>query len=107
MRSMCFAIFDMAVSAYMQPFFAANDAVAQRMFSDLANDLDSSVGKHPSDFVLFALAEYDDQDGHVEALAAPRSLGVALEYVRGFSSGQDILPLTRDFNGDGDSVEAT
>ena len=75
-----FAIYDVAVKAYMQPFFMQSEAAAVRAFTDLVNDPTSGVGKHPSDYTLFELGVYDDTTGKVES-SVPRSIGSGVKYL--------------------------
>lgn len=58
-----YSIFDRKALQYHPPFFASTDGSAVRSFSDAANDAQSSIGRHPSDYVLFYVGEYDDQKG--------------------------------------------
>jgi len=76
-----FAIYDSAVGAYMQPFFMQSKGAAIRAFKDHANDRESQTAKHPSDFTLFELGSYNDENGFFENLTTPLSLGTAFEHV--------------------------
>lgn len=55
-----YCLYDMKALQYAPPFFSVSDAVAKRMVSDLVADLNTTVGRHPSDFKLFKIALYDD-----------------------------------------------
>lgn len=55
-----YVIYDLKATAYNQPFFAHNHNVAKRMVSDIAGDLNTSVGRHPTDFILYCIGTYDD-----------------------------------------------
>lgn len=59
----CYSIFDRKALQYHPPFFQSTDGAATRAVADLANDLNTQIGRHPSDFVLFMIGEYDDQKG--------------------------------------------
>lgn len=61
-----FSIYDRKGLLYHTPFFAVNDATAIRMVTDLVADANTSVGRHPSDYVLFAVGTYSDQNGSLE-----------------------------------------
>lgn len=56
----CFSVLDGAVGAYMAPFFMRSVGEAERWFTDAANDQTSSICKHPEDFELFQVGEFDD-----------------------------------------------
>jgi len=79
MKLQIFSIYDTKADAYLQPFFTATKATALRSFSDLVNNPDSTFSKHASDYVLFHIASYDDQNGHIEPLSSNLNLGGGLE----------------------------
>lgn len=74
-----FAVYDSKVEAYMSPFFMQSRGQAIRAFCDTAEDSSSQIGKHPADFTLFHLGEYDDSNASFSLVPTPISLGVALE----------------------------
>lgn len=59
-----FAIFDKVAGFYGAPFFLTSVGEARRAFSDLANDLNTNIGRHPGDFALFELGSFDNETGH-------------------------------------------
>lgn len=59
----CYSVFDRKALQYFPPFHSSTDGAAVRSFGDLANDPATNVGRHPNDFVLFYVGEYDDQKG--------------------------------------------
>ncbi len=75
-----FSIFDAKVSAYMQPFFSRTAGEATRAFADLVGEAQHPVAKHPGDYTLFELGEFDDQTGVLTSHVAPLNLGTALSY---------------------------
>lgn len=75
-----FTVYDSKLEAYLQPFFMASKGQAIRAFTDSVNDTTTQFNKHPEDFTLFEIGEYDDSKGQVSNLITPNSLGVALEY---------------------------
>lgn len=75
-----FCVFDSKVGAYMQPFFLRSTGEAVRSFADLANDSQSNVSRHPEDFALMEIAEYNDEMGAFENRTAPINLGLAVQY---------------------------
>lgn len=58
-----YSIFDTKALVYHQPFFAPTNGAAVRMLSDTANDMTTSIGRHPADYVLHCVGHYNDQDG--------------------------------------------
>lgn len=78
-----FTVFDSGIEAYMKPFFDVARGAAIRSFSDIVQDKSSAIGKHPQDFTLFELGEYDDSTGKFILYDAPVSLGTAIEFLPG------------------------
>lgn len=84
-----FAIYDSKSEAFMQPFFMQTKGAALRAFSDTVQDPSTSFNKHPADFTLFQIGEYDDSSGKLSSTKTPLSLGTALEYL---SKAQNEIP---------------
>lgn len=63
MITLAYSVFDTKALIYNQPFFAPTDGAAIRLFSDLVNDNNTTVGRHPADYVLYAIGAYDDGKG--------------------------------------------
>lgn len=57
-----YSIFDNKSLVYNPPFFAPTNGAAVRMFGDTANDMQTSIGRHPGDYVLYCIGHYDDQN---------------------------------------------
>lgn len=75
------SVYDTKAETYFQPFFARTRAEALRSFKRTANESGHLFNKHPTDFYLFILAEWDEETARFELLDAPASLGSALEYI--------------------------
>ena len=58
-----YSIFDTKALQYHPPFFQATDGAAVRLLQDLVSDLNTTVGRHPNDFVLYCIGTYDDSEG--------------------------------------------
>ncbi|WNK13405.1 MAG: nonstructural protein [Microvirus sp.] len=71
-----FCVYDNKASAYLPPFAAVNSLVALRMFGDSASDTNHMFNRHPLDYHLFELGEFDDMTGGVSSLM-PVNLGNA------------------------------
>lgn len=65
MKQVMYSIYDTASGAYMRPFFLQSDGQAVRMFTDIATDAEHEIGKHPEDYSLFRLGQFDDNRGEV------------------------------------------
>lgn len=82
MKFKIFSIFDSKAETFNTPIFLPTDGQAIRIFDDMTNDGKSEVSKHPEDYTLFVLGEFDSDNGLVTPLNTPKSLGLAQEFVR-------------------------
>ncbi|WNK14673.1 MAG: nonstructural protein [Microvirus sp.] len=60
-----FAIYDTKACAYGIPFFMSTEGQARRAFQDLANDNTSNISKHPEDYSLHYLGDFDDTHAEI------------------------------------------
>ncbi len=60
MKILLFTIFDEASGLYNRPFSLPSPSAAIRTFSDIACDVEHEIGKHPEDYSLYMLGEFDD-----------------------------------------------
>lgn len=58
-----FSIYDVKAEVYLQPFFAANAAVAERIMTDEVRNPNSVFSRHPRDFQLFKVGDFNDVQG--------------------------------------------
>lgn len=94
MNHKAFAIFDAKARAYLPPFFLPEQGMAVRAFADCANDLRHNFGKHPEDYFLFQIGEYDDSSGMLTCLKEFVALGSGLQHRKPVvSNGQAALEL--------------
>lgn len=77
-----YSVYDNKAGTWMQPYYANNKPVALRTFSDAANDPTSMLNKHPTDFVLYHVGEWDDQKGKITAQEPAENHGMANEYIQ-------------------------
>lgn len=61
-----YSVYDRKALQYHAPFFTHTDGAAIRSFADLANDMNTTVGRHPADYVLFNVGTYSDDNGSLE-----------------------------------------
>ena len=71
MKLKAFAIFDDKAKTFNHPFFSPNEAIAVRVFSDASRDTDTIIGKHPSDFRLYRIGEFDQTSGKITSEEVP------------------------------------
>jgi hypothetical protein len=81
MKLQIFAVYDSKAEAYLSPFFMQSKGQAIRAFGNSASDASTDLGRHPEDFTLFHLGEYDDQNASFSLVSSPISIGLALELV--------------------------
>lgn len=74
MIQQCYAVFDTKASAFLTPFFLPTDGMAIRVFSDCVRDSQHQFGKHPEDFSLFRVGQFDADNGKLSALEGPHAV---------------------------------
>jgi len=75
-----FSVYDSKAKAFSPPFFQANNALAIRAFTELANDEGrNNVSRFPEDFSLHHIGEFDDSTGKLSELP-PTNLGLASQF---------------------------
>lgn len=68
MRLIAFSVYDVKVEAYMPPLFARTYGEAERFWADLKSDSQSPYSKHPEDYQLFQVGEFDPSTGMLYAV---------------------------------------
>lgn len=86
-----FSVYDSKAEAYLPPFFMQYRGQAVRAYGDTADDPSHQFGKHPQDYTLFELGEWDDSNGSFNIYLAPHCLGVATEFMKKQEFQKDIL----------------
>jgi len=66
MKLNAYCIYDRKTLAYFPPFYAPTHGGAVRSLTDLVADNNTTVGRHPNDYVLFCIGQFDDQNGALE-----------------------------------------
>lgn len=69
-----YTIYDSAAKAFGRPFFFQADGQAIRTFTDMREDKESDIGKHPEDYSLLRVGRWDDQTATLHA-EQPTKLG--------------------------------
>lgn len=80
MKLKVFSVHDVKAGAFLPPFFLPRTEMAIRVFADSSNDSTHMFCKHPDDFCLFELGEWDGESALFDLLKAPKSLGLALSH---------------------------
>ena len=66
MKLQAYTIYDVASGIYMRPFFSQADGQAIRGFKDIATDANHEVGKHPEDYTLYRVGQFNDTTGKMD-----------------------------------------
>jgi len=75
--SQIFATYDRAAESFMNPFVVPHSGVAIRGFTDAINSSgDSDISKHPDDFDLYYIGDFDASTGFVTPHPEGKSLVV-------------------------------
>lgn len=81
MKVIVLAIHDSKAEAYLEPFYAINKKVGQRMFGHACNNPEQNFSQFPADYTLFKLGEFDGDTGEFDLLPAPENLGNGLTFM--------------------------
>lgn len=76
-----YSIFDVKGKCFGQPFFMAHNGIALRSFSDLIQDKNTTICKHPEDFKLYLIGEYDDNSGALCSKPQPEFMANATDFI--------------------------
>ncbi len=66
MKMSLYVIYDSKAQIYNKPFCMQNDQVATRACIDLVNDPTTDCAKHPTDYALYWIGSYDDENAFIE-----------------------------------------
>lgn len=75
-----FSLLDTKTGAFGAPFFMHHAAAAIRACIDLGGDLNTTVGRHPSDYALCEIGAFDDQTGVLQPIP-PHNLGTVAGFL--------------------------
>lgn len=81
MKVPVFSIRDLKAEAFGPVFMQNTVGLASRMFGEMANSRDHSVGRHPDDFKLYQVGTFDDESGKLESLEPVRYVSTGSDYV--------------------------
>ncbi len=60
MIQLIFTVYDEKAAVFLPPFVVPTLGLAKRAFGDCINSSEHQFGKHPGDYSLFLLAEFED-----------------------------------------------
>lgn len=94
MRLLVCSVYDKKVNAFASPFFVRSQGEAIRSFTDACQDGQTVFCKHPEDYLLFQIGEFDDGNGAlVQGSTGPTPLIEALQCVKVV----DNAPIVADY----------
>lgn len=64
------SVHDVKAEAWMTPMFFQANGQAVRAFGDAVRDKSTEFGKHPEDYHLFLIGEFDNQTGEITVCEA-------------------------------------
>lgn len=94
-----FAVFDDKAKAYLPPFVVPEVGQAVRSFSDAVNMKDHQFNRHPSDYTLFLIADFDDARGVVTPRVTHDLIVAGLQVFKTANERVDVqgtLPLSHE-----------
>lgn len=92
-------VHDVKTGVYHKPQFLINQAHAVRIFGDLVNNSNNDnneISKHPEDYTLFHIGDWDDNTAKIKLLKSPKSLGNGIDFVIPFT--YDVDKSTSNLN---------
>jgi len=81
MKLKMFSVYDSCARVYQNPFCLHNKNEAIRGFADAVGDEKTNLHKHPEDYILFQVGQWEDDTGTVTP-HTPEKVITALECVR-------------------------
>lgn len=79
-KQMMVAVKDVGTDSFGPPMAVPHAAIALRSFQQECSNVESMIAKHPADFELHLLAEFDDSDGSF--VMCPGRLARASDFVK-------------------------
>ena len=106
MKHKMFSVHDVKAGAYFPPWFLHQVGMAIRCFSDCVNDPEHNFGRHPADYTLFEIGEFDDSTGRVEAMV-PESRGNGVDFLNAVVVEPDDLFDPRKADGSSKDIRSS
>lgn len=71
MKTELYVIYDSKAQIYNKPFHQVNRDTAIRAAHSLATDPQGEVSRHPEDYALFQIGNYEDTTAQIDLFAQP------------------------------------
>lgn len=88
-----YSVKDLKAGAYAPPFFMPRPEVAIRAFGDAVVNTDQLMRRHPDDFVLYCVGEFDDNLGLMAGYESPEPVVSARKVLDDHLAAQGPTPL--------------
>lgn len=98
-----FSLLDVKAGIYNQPFFMAHAGQAIRAVTDLGQDKSTVPGRHPADFMLVEIGEFDDATGVMTSHHITKPLGLVASFLPVVEAATAVL---KEFVQEGDKLDA-
>lgn len=72
-----FAPYDSKISTWLQPMFFQHTGQAERTWKELCSNADSFLAKHPQDFTLYQIGEFDDDTAALSSITPVQVMSAA------------------------------
>jgi hypothetical protein len=76
-----YCIHDACANAYLKLMFSPNQGLILRSLVDELSRPDSDFLRHPDDYTLFLMGEWDDVTGDIKPLTTPKKIGRINEFI--------------------------
>ncbi len=90
MNLQIFTVYDSKIEAYLVPFYFKNRGECLRTFTDTVNDPSHMFNRHPGDYTLFHIGQYNEDDASFSLLDHHVNLGKAIEFIKEDSNGATV-----------------
>lgn len=77
-----YTVYDQAVQAFLQPFFARSHGEAIRQFTDAIQDPKTSLHAHSSDYSLWCSGLFDDGNANITPANPPEKILDGVEVIK-------------------------
>lgn len=68
------AVYDKKTEAYLKPIFVPTEATAVRSFQDVVNSPDTEFNRHPEDYSMHVIGEWNDHNAEFLLPKQPKLL---------------------------------
>lgn len=79
MKQNIYTVLDQKAGAYLAPFFMLNDGMAVRTIENCLFDKDHQFFRHPEDYLLYKIGEYDDLQGLIYGTNEPQLVSKVID----------------------------